>query len=224
MIRYRKGIQISGLIYFHRISDATPMEGTPLRNWCTFEKICGDRFSKVVLATTNVDDDVGGRREQQLGDFWRANIARGWSMQRFLRDRRSAADVLAPILEHVTKRPLQLQKEISDLHLSLVQTSAARVLFLQLQACLRDCQREHDEIERELANHIMDKQHLTEVIEKLRKSNRCLKRVKGGLYDLKKTRAEHVREVMLRTPILGPILRSVCLPSLLSFVDTATRF
>jgi hypothetical protein len=213
---YRRGIQISGLIYFHRISDAT-MEGTPLRNWRAFEKICGDRFSKVVLATTmwgNVVDDVGGRREQQLGDFWKANIARGWSMQRFLRDRSSAADVLTPILEHVTKRPLQLQKEISDFHLSLVQTSVARVLFLQLQARLRHCQREHDEIEQELANRSADRQHLMEVEEKLRESHRCLERVKGGLYDLKKTRAEHVREVMLRTAILGHVLRTLVSPEL----------
>jgi hypothetical protein len=214
---YRRGIQISGLIYFHRISDATPMEGTPLRNWRAFEKICGDRFSKVVLATTmwgNVDNNVGGVKEQELGDFWKANIARGWSMQRLLPDRPSAADVLTPILEHVTKRPLQLQKEISDFHLSLVQTSVARVLFLQLQACLRHCQREHDEIEQELANRSTGRQRPIEVEEKLRKLHRCLERVKAGLYDLKKTRAEHVREVMLRTPILGHVLRTLVSPEL----------
>jgi hypothetical protein len=212
---YRRGIQISGLIYFHRISDATPMEGTPLRNWRAFEKICGDRFSKVVLATTmwgSVDNDVGGVKEQQLVDFWKANIARGWSMQRFLRNHLSAADVLAPILEHVTKRPLQLQKEISDFHLSLVQTSAAQVLFLQLQARLRGCQQEQKDILRDMANRGIGKPKLMDLEEQLRKSYRWLEKIEEGLTKLREKRAEHGQRFMLRTPGVGTVFRTLGLP------------
>src|SRR6266571_2708615 len=164
MIRYGKGILVSGLIYFHRISDATvegTMKGTPLRNWRAFEKICGDHFNQVVLATTmrgDVDKNVGIGRVQELEDFWKANKARGWSMQPFLRDRKSAADVLTPILEDATKRPLQLQREFSDFHLSLVQTSAARALSSRLQARLPDCQREHNTTVHNLANPSIERQ------------------------------------------------------------------
>jgi len=215
MIRYRKGVQISGLIYFHRISDATPVEGTPLRNWRAFEKICGDRFSKVVLATTmwgnadNVDNNVG-MKEQELGDFWKVK-ARGWSMQRFLRNHLSAADVLVPILEHVTKRPLQLQTEISDFHLSLVQTSAARVLFLQLQAHLRRCQKEQKDILHDMANRGIGKLQLQKLEERLRKSYSRSKKIEEGLTKLQEKRAEHGQRFMLRTPGVGTVFRSVCL-------------
>jgi hypothetical protein len=214
---YRRGIQISGLIYFHRISDVTPMEGTPLRNWRAFEKICGDRFSKVVLATTmwgnadNVNNNVGGMKEQELGDFWKAK-ARGWSMQRFLRNHLSAAEVLAPILKHVTKRPLQLQKEISDFHLSLVQTSAARVLFLQLQARLHCCQQEREEIFRDMENREIEKTKLRGLEEQLHKSDSCLERIKEGLTKLQEKRAEHGQRFMLRTPGVGTVFRTLGLP------------
>jgi len=213
MIRYRRGIQISGLIYFHRISDVTPMEGTPLRNWRAFEKICGDRFSKVVLATTmwgNVDNNVGGVKEQELRDIWKAK-ARGWSMQRFLRNHLSAADVLAPILKHVTKRPLQLQKEISDFHLSLVQTSAARVLFLQLQARLHRCQQEREDILRDMENREIGKLELGNLEDKLHKSDSYLGRIKAEVAGLREKRAEHGQRFMLRTPGVGTVFRSVCL-------------
>jgi hypothetical protein len=210
---YRRGIQISGLIYFHRISDVTPMEGTPLRNWRAFEKICGDRFSKVVLATTmwgNVVGDVGGK-EQELGDFCGANI-RGWSMPRFLRNHSSAADVLEPILEHVTKRPLQLQTEISDFHLSLVQTSAARVLFLQLQASLRRCQQERAKILHDVANPGIGKQELRDLEKTFLKSNSCLERIKAEVARLREKRAEHGQRFMLRTPGVGTVFRTLGLP------------
>jgi len=213
MIRYRRGIQISGLIYFHQISNATPMEGTPLRNWRAFEKICGDRFSKVVLATTmwgNVDNNVGGVKEQELRDIWKAK-ARGWSMQRFLRNHLSAADVLAPILKHVTKRPLQLQKEISDFHLSLVQTSAARVLFLQLQARLHRCQQEREDILRDMENREIGKLELGNLEDKLHKSDSYLGRIKAEVAGLREKRAEHGQRFMLRTPGVGTVFRSVCL-------------
>jgi energy-coupling factor transporter ATP-binding protein EcfA2 len=213
---YRKGVQISGLIYFHRISDATPVEGTPLRNWRAFEKICGDRFSKVVLATTmwgnadNVDNNVG-MKEQELGDFWKVK-ARGWSMQRFLRNHLSAADVLVPILEHVTKRPLQLQTEISDFHLSLVQTSAARVLFLQLQAHLRRCQKEQKDILHDMANRGIGKPQLQKLEERLRKSYSRSKKIEEGLTKLQEKRAEHGQRFMLRTPGVGTVFRTLGLP------------
>jgi len=191
------------------------MEGTSLRNWRAFEKICGEHFSKVVLATTmwdNVDDAVGGRRERELMHFWGANMARGWSMQRFIRDRPSAADVLTPILEHPTKRPLQLQKEVSDFRLSLVQTTAAQALFLQLEALLRSCTQVHEKFMHELTKRLLVRQQLKDLEENLLKSHLHLQRVKAGLHDLKETRAEHVQGFILLIPGLGTILRSLGFP------------
>jgi hypothetical protein len=131
---YKRGILVSGLIYFHRISDAQ-MEGTALRNWCAFEKICGD-FKNVVIATTmwgDVSDRVGEKRTEDLFDFCRVG-ARGWFIQPFRRDHLTAAGILTPIFEHTAPRqPLQLQKEISDNRLSLKQTAAARALFVEIE-------------------------------------------------------------------------------------------
>jgi hypothetical protein len=213
VIRYKRGIKVSGLIYFHQISNLK-VEGTPLRNWRAFEGICGQHFNKVVLATTmwgSVDDEVGGKRELDLQDFWRVNIARGWSMQRFLRDRPSAADVLAPILEHPKTQPLQLQREISDFRLSLKQTTVARALFLQLEALLRDFEQEHEKHLLALTNPLIDKQQLRDLEQKINSSSIFVQRVKASLHDLKETSGEHFQRSILLTPGLGAIVRLVCL-------------
>jgi energy-coupling factor transporter ATP-binding protein EcfA2 len=208
---YQKGIKVSGLIYFHQISNSK-VEGTPLRNWLTFEGICGQHFNKVVIATTmwgSVDDEVGGKRELDLQEFWRVDIARGWSMQRFLRDRTSAADVLAPILEHRTTQPLQLQREISDFHLSLKQTTAARILFLHSVALLRKSEQNHEKLVIALLDRSIDRQQLRDLEEKLKSLYFFMKHTKATVLDLQETSWERFQRSMLLIPGLGAIFRSL---------------
>ena len=60
---------LSGLLYFHRISD-NRMAGTPLKNLRMFEELCGkNAFHSVILTTTmwdEVDGETGEEREREL--------------------------------------------------------------------------------------------------------------------------------------------------------------
>jgi hypothetical protein len=186
------------------------MEGISLRNWRIFEKICGEGFTKVVLTTTmwdKVDDQVGSDRERELEDLWRANIERGSSMKRFLCNRPSAADVLSPILEKVTKSSLRLQREITDLNMTLKQTSAARALFLQLEKLLRECQQRLFTVRDEFRNPLLDKNELLRLEEEYKRSSFLLERAMAGSANLKTAPAERLQRYFSMTGLRG----SVCL-------------
>jgi len=113
------------------------MEGTQLKNLRMFEKLCGEDFNGIILTTTmwsEVDEDLGAERESALKDeYWRSMIERGSSVKRFLFTRQSAFDILMPILEEVDRRSaLLLQTEMNDLHLQLGETSAGKMLHVEL--------------------------------------------------------------------------------------------
>jgi hypothetical protein len=205
---YKRGFLISGLIYFHRISDLE-MKGTPLRNWRAFEKICGDHFNKVVLSTTmwdDVDIEQGQKRTQELLNFCKVR-ARGWFMQPFLRDHKSAADVLTAIVEHTTRQPLQLQKEISDVRLSPKQTTAARALFFQLAVLARLT---HQEIEQNLVamnKRGVDPKEVVKLEGKYRDLTTLLGQLALRMNDLKETSWEHFESHILQFPVLGAFTR-----------------
>ena len=185
------------------------MEATQLRNWRAFEKVCGESFNKAVLATTmwdNVDDGVAYGRERELENIWSANVLVGSHIKRFLRDRPSAADVLSPILENVTKRPLRLQREVIDLNMTLKQTTVARALFLQLGALLRECKQNLITIRDDLNNPSLDRQELRDLEEKYGKTSFLLERVTAGLTDLKTAPTERLERFALMAG-LGPTLR-----------------
>src|SRR6266498_842850 len=114
ILRYNRHIRLTGLLYFHRISD-NRMAGTPLKNFHLFEKVCGDDFDKIVLTTTmwdDVEEEVGAERELELKTvYWKSMIERGSHVQRFLYTRESASEILAPVFNEVhTRSTLLLQK------------------------------------------------------------------------------------------------------------------
>ena len=216
MIRYRRGILVSGLIYFHRISDAE-LDRTPLRNWRAFEKICGG-FKNVVIATTmwgEVEPGLGERRAEKFQDSCKLR-ARGWSMQPFRRDHATAAGVLLPILEHTTPRqPLQLQREISDLHLSLKQTTVARDLLLAIEALIKSTEQETEETLRAMTS--VGEERLKGLEAKFHESTALHGRLLARKEELKGTHASDIQRRILLTPLLGALVRSVYLLSLWSF-------
>src|SRR6266498_2260415 len=129
-------MRLSGLLYFHRISD-NRMAGTPLRNLRLFEKLCGEEFDRIILTTTmwnEVDDNLGSEREEELKTlYWKSMIDRGSYVKRFLYTRESAFEVLTPIFNQVNSRnALLLQKEMNDLGLKLKETSAGKSLYMVL--------------------------------------------------------------------------------------------
>jgi len=131
---YKKNILLSGLLYFHRISDNS-FRGTPLKNLRMFEELCGkNAFHNVVLTTTmwdEVDEETGEERERELtANYWRTMLEHGSTTSRFLGTRESAFNVIDPIIEAANGRSsVLLQNELVDMRKSLPATSAGRVLF-----------------------------------------------------------------------------------------------
>jgi hypothetical protein len=206
---YSKGILVCGLIYFHRISEDSRMEGTSLRNWRAFEKICGTPFQNVVIATTmwgDVEPGVGHRRSDELRDF----CGRDWPIKPFRRDHLTAADVLLPILQHTTPRkPLELQREISDLHLSLKQTAAARALFSQLEILYNQTE---DDIRQTLQDMpLVGEERLIVLESKFHKlkdlEGHLLSRMKELKPDEETRPDDVIQRHILVTRVLGPLSR-----------------
>ena len=129
---------LSGLLYFHRISD-NRMAGTPLKNLRMFEKLCGkNAFHNVVLTTTmwdEVDEEIGEERERELKEiYWKSMLGRNSTTSRFLRTRESAFDVIEPLIDAANKRSsVQLQEELVDMVKSLPATAAGQELFSAME-------------------------------------------------------------------------------------------
>lgn len=116
--RYRRKLQLKGLLYFHRISD-NRMDGTSLKNLRFFEELCGTELDKVVLTTTmwdGVDEETGVEREEQLrGIYWQSMITQGSSIKRFMGDRESALDIFRPIVARMKKFPSQMPSSATEM-------------------------------------------------------------------------------------------------------------
>jgi hypothetical protein len=155
----RKGILLSGLLYFHRISD-NRMGRTPLKNLRQFEDLCGEKgFRNIVLTTTMwdvVDKETGEAREGELRDkFWGGMITRGSTITRFEGTRNSAFQVIKPLLDTANDRnQLLLQKEVLDIELKLCTTPAGQKIRPRLQTMTRQ--------QRELQNKMLQQLGTTE--------------------------------------------------------------
>jgi hypothetical protein len=97
---YRSGTKLRGLIYLHRIIDPR-MQGSALRNFRMFRKLCGeDCVSNILLATTfwkHVTEFEGKRREDELRgnrEFWGEMLQKGSTIVRLPTDRDSSIQLL----------------------------------------------------------------------------------------------------------------------------------
>ncbi|TFK44967.1 P-loop containing nucleoside triphosphate hydrolase protein [Crucibulum laeve] len=159
---YKKEILLSGILYFHRISD-NRMAGTPLKNLRMFEELCGkNAFHNVILTTTmwdEIDEEVGIQREKELiHKYWKSMMDRKSKTMRFNNDRHSAFLVLAPLLETANQRHATLlQKEMVDMHYQLRETSAGQSLFSKIETLVKQKQdvlrRIRDEMQRPSDDH-----------------------------------------------------------------------
>jgi hypothetical protein len=128
---YEKDIRLSGLLFFHRISD-NRMGGSPMKHLKMFQNLCGpEALKNVVLVTTmwdGVGEDEGNNREKELiTRYWSAMIQLGCHTSRFYNDTQSALDIVSQFQD--ARCTVLLQKELVDLHLELAETSAGRTLF-----------------------------------------------------------------------------------------------
>ena len=128
---YEKDIRLSGLLFFHRISD-NRMGGSPMKHLKMFQNLCGTENLKNVILVTTMWDEVceeeGSEREDKLTTmYWKTMIELGCHTSRFYNSTESALDIVSQFQD--ARCTVPLQKELVDLHLELTETSAGRTLF-----------------------------------------------------------------------------------------------
>ncbi|KAI6107629.1 hypothetical protein EDD16DRAFT_1458906, partial [Pisolithus croceorrhizus] len=128
---YKKSTLLSGILYFHRISD-NRMAGTLLKNLGVFQKLCGDKaLSHVVLVTTmwdEVEESVGNMRLEELeGNYWKMMIAQGSTTYRYVNTPESSRQLLSQVVKK-KRCELRLQKQMADKSVKLQETDAGREL------------------------------------------------------------------------------------------------
>ena len=137
-------MKLGGVIYLQTITDKR-MKGTTLRNLKMFRRLCGeDALSKVILGTTNwgeIDEAVGTRREQELGEtFWKDMTSRGSEIRRFHKTQSSAQGFLDSILRNDPRAgndtSLHIQQELVDLQRHIPETDAGTELRYTIQQVL----------------------------------------------------------------------------------------
>ena len=100
-----------------------------------FEELCGkNACNNVILTTTmwdEVDEEIGVARETELKTkYWKSMIDRKSTTGRFRRTRKSALDLIEPLVDAANNRSsVLLQKELVDMSKSLPATAAGQELF-----------------------------------------------------------------------------------------------
>ncbi|KAF9443855.1 hypothetical protein P691DRAFT_808225 [Macrolepiota fuliginosa MF-IS2] len=139
----RSGLELSGILYLHRISD-NRMAATPLKNLDIFKKICGEKFFEKIILTTTMwpegDDDIKEeiQRENELqSSCWVEMINRGSLIRRFMNTQASAWDILDDVIADESRRRLiRIQKELVDQRKSLPTTEAGQQLHDVIEALI----------------------------------------------------------------------------------------
>ncbi|KAJ4183385.1 hypothetical protein NW755_009876 [Fusarium falciforme] len=136
---YTEQIYLSGILYFHRISDVR-MQGTGKMNMWLLRKLCGrGAVNKVVLTTTMwelVEESTAEQRLKELEEteeFWgymKKNRAGG---HRHYNNKESALNVLSRFVpQELNVEPevikLAIQTELADDHKTLDQTGTGKML------------------------------------------------------------------------------------------------
>ena len=195
---------MTGLLYFHRITD-NRMAGTTLKNLRLFKKLCGESFKNIVLTTTMwgevESEEEGTLRENELTDkYWKAMIERGSSVKRFLYTRESAFEVLGPIFEEVNSRnALLLQEEMNDLKMQIKETSAGRTLYLELEELVARQQTMLGKIRGELHGESkLGPDELRLLMEEYGKASAQLQRATEDLQKMKFTVGERIKKFTRR--------------------------
>ncbi|KAG6331875.1 hypothetical protein ID866_7218 [Astraeus odoratus] len=134
---YMQNVKLSGILYFHRITDPR-VAGTPLRNLNMFKELCGkDNFKNVVLVTTMWDElrtdlQLGTQREEELvREFWQPMIRLGSTTHRFDGTEECAWNIInsIPVLQPTERQPLQIQPEMVDEHKPVHSTAAGKAVL-----------------------------------------------------------------------------------------------
>ena len=150
---YRRGMNIAGILYLHRISD-NRVSGSSLRNFKLLETMCGlDAAPRMRLVTTMWDTIKGeGReatlRESQLlntSEFWGRFAERGSQVKRWQGDEWSALSIVDELISSGDTEgypPLLIQRELVDEGKPLKETTAGVELMSEYTRAENELSRE----------------------------------------------------------------------------------
>lgn len=129
--RYRASRCLSGIVYFHRISDVK-VGGASRRNLTIFQKLCGEEvFANVAVVTTRWDQEeeaVGMARLAELKSsprLFKSVVAGGGSVVRHDGSYDSACRVLRRLISG-TPKPLLIQHEMISEGKDVAETTAGQ--------------------------------------------------------------------------------------------------
>ena len=129
---YSSKIELTGIIYLHRITDVR-MGGANMRNLRMFKKLCGDSsLGSVVLATTmwsEIAEPIAIQREEELRsrpDFWKRMIDQGSTVFRHDDQKQSAVKIIQYLISRRKRVVLDIQHDMVDKGMTLDQTAAGQ--------------------------------------------------------------------------------------------------
>lgn len=205
---YRRGAQLTGIVYIHRISD-NRLTGSSLRNIKMFKELCGDDAYKHVVLSTSMwgkeDYSVSVGRESELKDengFWGFMHSRGSPIMRWDNDRASALSIVDHLLKGRMKNgpaTLQIQRELVDENRELERTSAGQQVNKDLAEAKRkwaaeieQLREEHqqamEERDRDLAERLQKQEE--DLQDKLKQADKAQEDLKVNLEQLLKEKTE----------------------------------
>ncbi|KAI6025270.1 hypothetical protein PISMIDRAFT_59290, partial [Pisolithus microcarpus 441] len=133
--KYRRRVNLSGIIYTHRITDDR-MTGSVCKNLEMFVRLCGDKAAGGVRLVTTMwgkvkNKDVAESRVSQLENkFWKPLIEAGARHERF---EDNSSRCAWGIIESLTGggEDLLLQEELVHAEMKLNKTTAGKALYAQ---------------------------------------------------------------------------------------------
>jgi len=159
--RYREGINLTGLLYLHRISDRR-VSGTLRKNFKMFQELSGEKTLRNVVIVTNMWGDVksgvGEKREAELKEkdiFFKPIIDKHAQMARHMNTIDTAQHILRLILPN-TPLPQRIQEEIVDEGKDISGTGAGQELDRGLHEQIRKHKEEMRVLEEEVQQAMKD--------------------------------------------------------------------
>ncbi|KIL67665.1 hypothetical protein M378DRAFT_102256 [Amanita muscaria Koide BX008] len=207
---YENGKKLSGVIYFHRISDFR-VGGISRRNFKMFRQLCGDDNLKNVLIVTNmwgeVDPQVGLAREKELSStdiFFKPALDKGAQFLRHDNTIESAYNIIRQVMKN-HPNTLQIQEELVDQKKDISETAAGIELNKELHEQAERHRKEIVELQKEMREAIKAKdeetrQELEIETRKLQQDMERIQRDSSTLaenYNLEKAKMEaHMKEMI----------------------------
>ncbi|PUU74175.1 hypothetical protein B9Z19DRAFT_1033627 [Tuber borchii] len=167
---YRNEQLLSGIIYLHPITH-TRIEGSVLKSLKMFQRLCGqEALENVFLTTTQwsrANWAEGEFRENRLrnSEFWGGLTKEGATLQRFAGTRESGLELIHRLMSNKPK-PLRIQNQIVEQHMTLLETDAGKCIneALAAQAQEKKYKEELESLVRERQEAMKAKDEMKEIL------------------------------------------------------------